>query len=221
MINLEMINVLKSEEINSEKKNIEEKNIEEKNIEEININENVQKNQNKQKIQISEKDLTIAKLYWYSEYKFQEVDSAIQPFLGEALMAYKHGQKGWLRRARRALFYSINYVAERSGKNRKTYSDYELGEEKGTISLNKLSEAAEALDCELVYAIRPKNRQIFSEMIWNQILPLALENPRLIRCDKKRLGCGLGAIGKKIMRNAKTRLENHWSHRRNVKFKDL
>ena len=39
------------------------------------------------------------------------------------------------------------------------------------LSLTTLAKAAEAMDCELAYAIRPKNKKYFSSIIW-EILDL-------------------------------------------------
>jgi hypothetical protein len=68
--------------------------------------------------------------------------------------------------------------------NQSTYSRLELSEEAETITLNKLRMAAEALDCELVYAIRPKCRKPFAEIIWAGVIkrwPLSMYYPPLRR----------------------------------------
>ena len=165
--------------------------------------------------QLTEKELHFAKHVWYQSYQHSEDDRAIEPYLDDNLIAFKPGQMGWLRRTRQALFYSVNYVGKKVGKNRKTYSDYEFSEEKGSISLNTLAAAADAMGCELVYAIRPKTRTTYSEVIWKTILKTALRSERLNVCSQKHLGLALAAFAKHLVGNSKFRQKNNWSHRRN------
>lgn len=65
--------------------------------------------------------------------------------------------KGWIRVVREVLGISLKQLADRIGVNHSTVAEYEQREAKGTITLNSLRKAAEALDCELTYALAPKN----------------------------------------------------------------
>ena len=47
-------------------------------------------------------------------------------------------------------------MAERASVKRQSYSQFEAAEEKGSISIASLRRMAEAMDCELVYFIVPK-----------------------------------------------------------------
>lgn len=64
--------------------------------------------------------------------------------------------KGWLRAIRDALGMTTRQVARRAGVSQPTVTSWEQSENRGTITLGKLREAAEALNCELVYALVPK-----------------------------------------------------------------
>jgi predicted DNA-binding mobile mystery protein A len=64
--------------------------------------------------------------------------------------------RGWLRAVRDAIALSQAEVSRRLGIKRQSYSDLELAEARGTVSLNSLQRAAEAMDCDLVYFIVPK-----------------------------------------------------------------
>src|SRR5687768_10184818 len=63
---------------------------------------------------------------------------------------------GWLRAIRDALGMSTRQYAARLGVSQPQVVAYEKGETEETISLANLRRAAEALDCELVYALVPR-----------------------------------------------------------------
>ncbi len=122
---------------------------------------------------------------------------------------------GWLRRIRQGLFLSRTSVAQKLKVSRVAYSKFEANEEDGSISLATLSKAAEALDCELVYAIRPKQKKLTSQIIWEKILPTALQDPWLRVCDQKRRAEALAAVANKTMLKPKFRKQQAWSYRLN------
>ena len=62
---------------------------------------------------------------------------------------------GWIRTIRDALGISSYALAKKLGYSRANISTLEKGEKKGTISLNKLEEVAQALNCKLVYCLVP------------------------------------------------------------------
>ena len=64
---------------------------------------------------------------------------------------------GWVRAVRLAIGMSLRQLAERLHINPSSAREIELREESGSITLRSLSEAAEALDMYLVYALLPKD----------------------------------------------------------------
>lgn len=69
----------------------------------------------------------------------------------------QHPPKGWIRAIRDALGMSRPQLASRLGVRRpQTVETIEKSEANGTIQLSTLRRAAEALDCQLVYALVPK-----------------------------------------------------------------
>jgi predicted DNA-binding mobile mystery protein A len=64
--------------------------------------------------------------------------------------------KGWIRAIRDALGMSGVQLAKRLKVSPQTVEAMEKSEAAGTIQLNTLKRAAEALDCTLVYALIPK-----------------------------------------------------------------
>jgi predicted DNA-binding mobile mystery protein A len=70
------------------------------------------------------------------------------------LMAVPHG--GWAKAIRSALGMTLEDVATRVGITKSVLSRLEASEQKQTIQLDSLRRIAEALECELVYALVPK-----------------------------------------------------------------
>jgi predicted DNA-binding mobile mystery protein A len=64
---------------------------------------------------------------------------------------------GWVRAVRDALGMSTRQLASRMGLTQPTVVQLEQSEANGTIQLATLRRAADALDCELVYAIVPRS----------------------------------------------------------------
>jgi predicted DNA-binding mobile mystery protein A len=64
--------------------------------------------------------------------------------------------KGWLRAIRNALGMTSAQLAERVGVSQPRIIELEKSEAGGTVTLNTLQRAAEALNCRLVYALIPE-----------------------------------------------------------------
>jgi predicted DNA-binding mobile mystery protein A len=64
--------------------------------------------------------------------------------------------KGWLRAIREAIGQTQGNVAENISVKRQTYAQFEVAEERESISLSSLRRAAEGMGCELVYFVVPK-----------------------------------------------------------------
>ena len=64
---------------------------------------------------------------------------------------------GWIRAIRQALAMTSRDLARRMGIRQGTLSDFERAEREGRITLRSLKRAAEAMDCELIYALVPRD----------------------------------------------------------------
>jgi predicted DNA-binding mobile mystery protein A len=64
--------------------------------------------------------------------------------------------RGWLRAVREAVGLTQGEVAKRAGVKRQSYAQFESAEERGSITIGSLRRAAEAMDCELVYFVAPR-----------------------------------------------------------------
>lgn len=65
-------------------------------------------------------------------------------------------RKGWIRGIRDALGMSMRQLAERAKTSTPWISSIEKGEVEGSLTLNTLRKVANALDCDLVYALVPR-----------------------------------------------------------------
>jgi transcriptional regulator with XRE-family HTH domain len=95
------------------------------------------------------------------EYGFALADRLVEPFL------HLDVEGSWIKRSREALYLSKRSLAGKLKICSNAYWELERSEAAGSISINNLKRCAEAMGCELVYAIRPKIRQCFSRIIWN------------------------------------------------------
>lgn len=68
---------------------------------------------------------------------------------------YRPPNRGWIKAIREALGMSTAQLAKRLGVRQPSIIDLERSEEKGSIQLATLRRVAEALDCNLVYALVP------------------------------------------------------------------
>src|SRR5450631_4277475 len=89
--------------------------------------------------------------FWYRSYPFAEMDDEVRPFL-----KFAASREPWLRRVRNALFLPPKVAANRLQMTPSALTAIERREAEGMIRLKTLKECAEAVDCELVYALVPK-----------------------------------------------------------------
>lgn len=105
-------------------------------------------------------------------------------------------QRGWLKAMREALGLTTRQLAQRMGNVQSVIVDMEKSEAADTISLAKLRQAAEAMDCVLVYALVPKRpiddilRARATEVATRQLArishTMALEDQSLDRADQEQ-----------------------------------
>lgn len=78
---------------------------------------------------------------------------------------------GWIKTIRDALGMSIRQLAARSSMSKTSVSNAERTESRGTVQLDTLQRIADGLDCDLVYAIVP--RQSLQRTLENQAARIA------------------------------------------------
>lgn len=90
----------------------------------------------------------------FSLAKLRQLDAALTRWRGADLSV--RPSQGWLKAIREALGMPAAHLAQRLGVAPSTVTRMETSEADDTISLATLRRAAEALDCELRYALVPR-----------------------------------------------------------------
>jgi predicted DNA-binding mobile mystery protein A len=90
----------------------------------------------------------------FRNLRITQLDRSLQPF--RAARKVPRPQKGWLRAIREAIGISAGELARTLGTSRQLPLQFEKAEAEDSITLKSLRTVAEALDCELVYALVPK-----------------------------------------------------------------
>lgn len=72
------------------------------------------------------------------------------------LTQLKRPPKGWIKAMREALGMTMGQLAERLGVSQPRISALEQNEASGTITMESLERAANALDCDLAYVLIPR-----------------------------------------------------------------
>ena len=90
----------------------------------------------------------------FDELRVRQLDEALAPF--QDLRNRPAPRRGWLRTIREALGMTARQLAARTGKSKTTVLSTERNEASGTVQLDSLQNLADALDCDVAYAIVPR-----------------------------------------------------------------
>ncbi|MBK7675539.1 MAG: mobile mystery protein A [Candidatus Accumulibacter sp.] len=90
----------------------------------------------------------------FSDLQLRQLDAALDRWRSADLPA--RPPSGWLKAIRQALGMTATHLARRLGVTTSTLTRLEISEADDTISLATLRRAAEALGCELHYALVPR-----------------------------------------------------------------
>jgi len=88
----------------------------------------------------------------FQEMRLHQLDRALAPFRS----AQARPSRGWVRAIREAMGMSAQELARITGTSRQLPLQLEKAEADDTITLKSLRKLAGALDCELVYALVPR-----------------------------------------------------------------
>src|ERR1700733_15407941 len=97
----------------------------------------------------------------FRNLRLKQLDRALEPY--RAARKELRPSKGWIRAIRQALGISSGDLARRLGTSRQLPLQLEKGEGEDRITLKSLRAAANALDCDLVYAFVPRGES-FEEL---------------------------------------------------------
>jgi predicted DNA-binding mobile mystery protein A len=90
----------------------------------------------------------------FQNLRLQQIDRGLEPF--RAAKTIPRPQKGWLRAIREAIGASAGDLARVLGTSRQLPLQFEKWEAEDRITLKSLRRVADAMDCDLVYALVPR-----------------------------------------------------------------
>ena len=88
------------------------------------------------------------------DLRIRQLDAALEPF--QSVRDRSPPKRGWARAVRTALGMSLRQLAERTGLSKTAVRSAETNEARGTAQLRTLQALAEAMECDLVYALVPR-----------------------------------------------------------------
>jgi predicted DNA-binding mobile mystery protein A len=95
--------------------------------------------------------VTMGKL---DDLRIRQLDEALAPFA--PLRHSSPPATGWAKAIREALGISVRQMSRRTGLSRTSITSAEKGEARGTVQFDTLRGLADALECDLVYALVPR-----------------------------------------------------------------
>lgn len=117
--------------------------------------------------------------YWKIKYAphLNFIDQILSPYFSKDIKAWSPGTKSRIKMARNALVLSGSEASKNMNQTQQAFSKLEVNETKGQVTLLSLYQAAEAMECELVFGIRPKNSKSFCRRLWDQLNYYEQNNP--------------------------------------------
>jgi predicted DNA-binding mobile mystery protein A len=140
----------------------------------------------------------------FRELRLSQIDRSLERFVG--LRSVSRPQRGWLRAVREALGITIRAVSRKMRKTPQTVASFEKSEASDRVTLQTLRHYAEALDCELVYAIVPKNGSL-KQLAENRIRAKAEKDVRAVEHTMALEDQATTGIQDKIERETKRMLK--------------
>lgn len=131
----------------------------------------------------------------FRRLRTRQIERALHPFL--AAKDLPRPPRGWLRAIREAAGVTLREMAKRLKKSPSLAFSLEKSEAEYRITLGSLREAADALGCQLVYALVPKNASI-QELVEERARTRAAENVRAVEHTMALEDQAVGGVENKI-----------------------
>ena len=136
----------------------------------------------------------------FKALRIKQLERALEPFT--AAKNSPRPQKGWLRAVREATGITVRQMASRLRKAPTLVTKLEKSEAEYRITLGSLRDAADALGCQLVYALVPKNGSI-QELAEERARTKAAENVRAVEHSMALEDQAVGGVQQKIEEETK------------------
>jgi predicted DNA-binding mobile mystery protein A len=131
----------------------------------------------------------------FRQLRLGQLDRALKPFF--ETRDSSRPQRGWIRAIREATGVTVREMAKRLRKSPSIVIYLEKSEAEYSISLGNLREAADALGCQLVYALVPKSGSI-QELSEQRARAKASENVRAVEHTMALEDQAVGGVQQKI-----------------------
>lgn len=89
-----------------------------------------------------------------AKLQVRQLDDALKPFF--VLKKASIPREGWIKAVRETLGMSLRQLADRTGLSKTSVASIEKSERKGTVQLDSIRRLADGLDCDLMYALVPR-----------------------------------------------------------------
>jgi predicted DNA-binding mobile mystery protein A len=141
----------------------------------------------------------------FRKLRIAQLERALTPFL--AAKDTPRPRKGWIRAIREATGITVRDLARRLQRAPSVAAHLEGSEAEYRITLGSLRDAADALGCQLVYALIPKSGNI-QELAEARARSKADENVRAVEHSMALEDQAVGGIEKKIDEETKRLLKH-------------
>jgi predicted DNA-binding mobile mystery protein A len=131
----------------------------------------------------------------FRDLRIRQLERALTPFL--AAKTSPRPQRGWLRALREVSGITVREMASRLHKAPSLVAALEKSEAADRITLRSLRESADALGCQLVYALVPKSGNI-QELVEQRARAQASENVRAVEHTMALEDQAVGGVEEKI-----------------------
>jgi len=131
----------------------------------------------------------------FRRLRISQLERALAPFL--AAKETPRPQRGWIRAIREVSGITVRDLAKRLHKAPSVAAHLESSEAEYRITLRSLLDAADALGCQLVYALVPKSGNI-QELAEERARTRASENVRAVEHSMALEDQAVGGIDAKI-----------------------
>jgi predicted DNA-binding mobile mystery protein A len=125
----------------------------------------------------------------------EQLNRALRPF--HSVKDSPRPQRGWIRAIREATGITVREVAQRLRRAPSLVVSLERSEAEYRITLGSLRDAADALGCQLVYALVPKSGSI-SDLSEERARAKASDNVRAVEHTMALEDQAVGRVGEKI-----------------------
>lgn len=136
----------------------------------------------------------------FKRLRLRQLERALEPFL--AAKNSPRPQKGWIRAIREATGIPVRQISQRLNKSLPLVNYLEKSEADYRITLGSLRDAADALGCQLVYALVPKSGSI-QELADEPARSKATANVRAVEHSMALEDQAVGRVREKIEEETK------------------